>query len=375
MANSPLLPSQRHAFDMPREVAYLNAAAYAPLPRAVEALGLAGISGKAAPWVLDRSAATVVAGQARAAAARLIGATANDVAIAPATSYALATAAANTPLARGQRVLVLEADFPSLVLPFRRLAEEAGGIVDVVPRPADDDWTAAVLDRIAAPGPPVGVAALTPLHWTDGTLIDLARIAPALRAQGAALVIDATQAAGVMPLYMAALQPDFLAFPTYKWLLGPYNAAFLYAAPHRQSGRPLELHTHTAPGAGRYDVGERDNPATLPMALAGLEMVLGWTPPSIAATLAAHTAALAGAAEALGITAPPPHLRAPHILGLRLPGGLPPDAIARLAQSNVHVSDRDGTLRVSPHLYTDAEDIARFATALAELMEPASRIG
>ncbi|MFC7552513.1 hypothetical protein ACFQU7_09950 [Pseudoroseomonas wenyumeiae] len=43
-----------------------------------------------------------------------------------------------------------------------------------------------------------------------------------------------------MPLDVARWQPDFLAFPTYKWVLGPYSLAFLYAAPHRQSGLPLE---------------------------------------------------------------------------------------------------------------------------------------
>src|ERR1700722_19909567 len=218
------LPCQRHLFDMPRHVAYLNAASYGPIPRAIEAFGLRGVSGKAAPWTLARSDTTVVAEQARAAAAQLIGAHSNDIAIVPATSYALAVAAANIPLEPGQRVMMLEGDFPSLVLPFRRLAQERHGIIDVVPRPADHDWTSAVLARLEAPGAPVGVAALTPLHWTDGSLVDLNRIAPALKRQGAALVVDATQAAGVMPLDVEALKPDFLAFPTYKWLLGPYNA-------------------------------------------------------------------------------------------------------------------------------------------------------
>lgn len=362
---------------MPADVAYLNAAAYGPLPRAIEALGLMGVSGKVAPWRLDRAATTVVAEQARAAAARLIGAAPADVSIAPATSYALAAAAANIPLARGHRVLVLEGDFPSLVLPFRRLAEERGGLVDVVPRPANHDWTSAVLARVEAPGAPVGVAALTPLHWTDGCLVDLGRIAPALRRHGAALVVDATQAAGVLPLDVEALQPDFLAFPTYKWLLGPYNAAFLYAAPRHHAGRPLELHGNAAPGgllassARRYDVGERDNPVTLPMALAGLELMLDWGVPAIGATLASVTEALAEAVVTarpdLGITALPAHFRAPHILGLRFAGGLPEGAVARLAEGGVYVSERDGGLRVSPHLYNDAADIEHFVMALTGL--------
>ncbi len=43
-------------------------------------------------------------------------------------------------------------------------------------------------------------------------------------------MIDATQAAGAVPVDVGRWRPDFLAFPTYKWTLGPYGLAFLYAA-------------------------------------------------------------------------------------------------------------------------------------------------
>ncbi|MGT2480259.1 aminotransferase class V-fold PLP-dependent enzyme [Methylobacterium oryzae CBMB20] len=59
-----------------------------------------------------------------------------------------------------------------------------------------------------------------------------------VHAAGAALVIDATQAVGAAPVDVARWRPDFLAFPTYKWALGPYGLAFLYAAPHRLDGAP-----------------------------------------------------------------------------------------------------------------------------------------
>src|SRR5260370_12714811 len=61
-----------------------------------------------------------------------------------------------------------------------------------------------------------------------------------LRRQGAALVVDATHGAGIMPLDVRTLDPDFLVFPTYKWVLGPYGRAFLYVAKRYQDGVPLE---------------------------------------------------------------------------------------------------------------------------------------
>ena len=52
--------------------------------------------------------------------------------------------------------------------------------------------------------------------------------------------MDATHSAGVLDLDVQKLDPDFLVFPTYKWLIGPYARAFLYVAKRHQDGIPLE---------------------------------------------------------------------------------------------------------------------------------------
>jgi len=41
-----MLPSQRALFDLPREVCYLNAAGWSPLPLAVQQAGREGVSRK-----------------------------------------------------------------------------------------------------------------------------------------------------------------------------------------------------------------------------------------------------------------------------------------------------------------------------------------
>ena len=53
----------------------------------------------------------------------------------------------------------------------------------------------------------------------------------------------------MLPLDVKQLDPDFVIFPTYKWLLGPYGRAFLYVAKRHQDGTPLEQTS-----AGRRDV-------------------------------------------------------------------------------------------------------------------------
>ena len=222
--------------------------------------------------------------------------------------------------------------------------------------------------RFARPGaPPLTLATLTPLHWTDGSLIDLDRLAPAIHATGAALVIDATQAVGAIPVDVARWRPDFLAFPTYKWALGPYGLAFLYAAPHRQDGTALDEHVgNRSPvvGARRYDRGELNDPVTLPMAATGLELIAGWGIPAVAARLRGLTNRLADSLGALGLPIAPRSLRAPHILGVRPPGGLPAGLIDDLRRNAVFASERGGALRLSPHVWVTYEDLTRSVDAI-----------
>lgn len=371
MASASPLGCQRRHFEIPPDISYLDAAAWSPLPRAVREAGEAGIRAKSQPWSHPRSDIALQAERARAGAASLIGASIDDIAIVGSVSHALATAALNLAPAPGGRILRIADEFPSLCLPFDRLAERRGLTVDTVARPADGDWTAAILAALSRPGAPrIAVATLTPSHWTDGTAIDLDRIAPTVRQAGAALVIDATQAVGAMPVNVARWRPDFLAFPTYKWVLGPYGLAFLYASPDRQHGQALEENAGNSPpvvGARRFDRGELNDPVALPMAASGLELIGQWGANAIAERLDALTERLAEGCAALGLAVPPRALRVPHVLGVRMPGGLPGDVISRLAARRVHASERSGALRLSPHVWADEDDVDRCLAALAAI--------
>ena len=147
-----------------------------------------------------------------------------------------------------------------------------------VQQPADGDWTAAVLGGDRAAGRGADGARFDLLGALVGwRRVDMARIAAALQRAGAALLVDATHDVGVHRDRRAALDPDFLVFPTYKWLLGPYGRAFLYVAKRHQDGMPLEQTELGAravraerhdlfratraivDGARRFDMGERDH--------------------------------------------------------------------------------------------------------------------
>jgi len=368
------LPNQRHLFDIPDDVAFLNCAYISPLPKASMAAGEQGVRRKGRPWTIAPADFFTASETVRQLFAGLINASTDDIAFAPAVSYGMAQAAHNIRLSRSQTVITLAEQFPSNVYPWMDLAERTGAKFISVARPADDDWTAALLSRIDAS---TGLVAVPNCHWTDGGLVDLVAVGEACRRVGAALCVDATQSVGAMPLDVKRIDPDFVAVASYKWLLGPYSLGFLYVAPRRQGGRPIEHNwiarrdsenfaglvnyvTEFQHGARRFDVGERSNFALMPAAEASLRLIAEWTVPRIFETLRLRTQAIAERARAeFGIESVPADRRAGHYLGLRFRGGVPADLPARLAASNVFVSVRGQAMRVTPHLWTTDADVEK----------------
>jgi len=379
-----MLPSQRALFDIPRQVCYLNAASYSPLPLRTLEAGRAAVGRKGTPWTLPASFAGEQHERARKAAARLINADTADIALIPSISYGVATAAKLLTVARGTRVIVLEDDHSSPVLEWRARAEAQGFSVDTVQYPGDGDWTSAVLAAIERPGaPPVGLASISSVHWSDGGLIDVEKVGAALRRQGAKFLIDATQSAGVLAMDVKHLDPDFVIFPTYKWLLGPYGRAFLYVAKRHQNGTPLE---QTAGGrrnvraenavyfadldyvgdARRFDMGERDHFISLEMASIGMEMLAEWGASDVAQRLKMLTERIAAGLTGNAVKLPDARFRAPHILSLGFAQGMPAGLVESLASDGIYVAPRLGRMRISPHVYNDEEDADRIVAALAQ---------
>jgi selenocysteine lyase/cysteine desulfurase len=375
---SMMLPCQRALFDIPRDVCFLNAASWSPLPIAVQEAGRAAVGRKGQPWKLESNFQSRQYERARKAAANLIGADPADVALIPSVGYGVATAGKVLTLPRGSRVLVLQDDHTSPVLEWMSRAEAGGYTVEPVNQPADGDWTSAVMDAVERPGAaPLALVSISSVHWSDGGALDMPRIAKVAKDKGAALLVDATHDVGVRRIDVKTLDPDFLIFPTYKWVLGPYGRAFMYVAKRRQNGVPLEQISASrkavsaedtvyfrdvayVDGARRYDMGERDHFISLEMAAVGMEMMAGWGNEPIVARLSMLTDRLADGLANSGVRVIDKKLRAPHVLSLQFPQGMAEDLPKRLAAENVYAAPRLGRLRISPHVYNDEEDVERF---------------
>ena len=371
------LPVQWELFDIPDDVAYFNCASLSPQLKAAGEAGRVALARRARPWLIGGADWFLEVEERRALFARLAGVDADGVAMVPATSYGLAVAAANLTARPGQRVLVLADDYPSNWYTWQRFAARTGAEVVAVERRDGRSWGQAVVE---ATDERTAVVAVLAVHWTDGGAVDLTAIGDRAREAGAALVVDASQGLGAMPLDLAAVRPDYLVSVGYKWLLGPFGLGYLYVAEHLRDGVPLEenwisrlgsedfgalvdYQEQYQPGARRFDVGQRTAFETTPMAVAALRQLLDWEVPRIAATLGRVTGRIQREVEALGLPLTSSD-RVPHMLGIGLPDQARARVAGALADAGVFAGVRGSSLRVSPHLWTTDQDIERLVGAL-----------
>jgi len=378
------LECQREAFSLPPGVHYLNGAFMSPLPLRVEAAGMEGMARKRNPALLGPEDFFRESDQVRAFFARIIGAShSSSIAILPAVSYGIGVVARNTPVEKGQNVVLLQEQFPGNVYGWRRLAGQRGAEVRTVGpgegAPRGRCWNERILEAIDGD---TAVIALAPVHWTDGTRFDLEAIGARAREVGAALVVDGTQSVGALPLDVGRLRLDALIVAGYKWLLGPYSIGVGYFGERYLGGLPLEetwiaregsedfrrlveYRDEYQQGAVRYDVGERSNFILLPMLLEALRLVLEWGPGRIQDYTRELSRPLLEEARELGFGVEEESHRVGHIFGLRVPAGLDlEDMKTSLARENVSASLRGSALRISPHVYNDEEDTAALVRAL-----------
>ena len=188
--------SQRDLFDVPGEVAYFNTANLSPMLRGVREAGAAALERRAQPW-------RITSDDWFSDVERLRGA------------YAASSASSPTP-SRSSRRRATASRSPRAIstrLPATRSSCSPTSIHRTTTRgallPADgrrtadrparqrDTWTQAVL---AVLGERTRVVAVPNVHWTDGSLVDLDAVVASARRVGAAVVIDASQSLGAMPL-------------------------------------------------------------------------------------------------------------------------------------------------------------------------------
>ncbi|MFN7118340.1 MAG: aminotransferase class V-fold PLP-dependent enzyme [Saprospiraceae bacterium] len=382
-----MLSNQKHLFDLPDYITYLNCAYMSPQLRSVADVGIAAVSRKNLPFTIQPTDFFTEVKAVKTLFAKLIQTPESErISIIPSVSYGLANVANNIPLKPGENILVVEDQFPSNVYLWQRLAEKNQATIRVVAAPSSASrttaWNEAILEAIDHQ---TKLVAIGNVHWADGTKFDLMAIRQKTNEVGALLVIDGTQSVGALPINVAELQPDALICAGYKWLFGPYSIGVGYYGPYFDNGVPIEenwinrlnsedfrgLVNYQAlyqPGAGRYSVGEQSNFILLPMLKAALEQILAWGVDNIQSYTKNLSQAPLEILREMGCQIEAEAQRCGHLFGIRLKE----DAFdfRELSQifteNNIYVSFRGNSIRVAPHVYNDVNDFTQLTKCFAK---------
>lgn len=353
---------------------FLNSASVGPMPARSVAVLAAANRDRARPamWPVERLNAILT--ESRYLGARLVNAHESEIALMPNTTTGLNVAAHALPLGQGDLVLTFDGEFPSNVYPWLRLAPK-GVTLELIPRTAEG-WPdeARMLDRLLDPRVKAVVVSLT--QFANGYTVDLAALSRATRARGIYLVVDAIQAVGQLPVDVQATPVDFLACGAQKWLLSPWGTGFLYvrkelctALEPTFAGWAAFMGTDDYTRLTAYDPrpwpdARRFELITLPVQdFAAMNASVGLLLQVGIANVAAHIQRLhepliAWAAERGAAVTSPRGARGSGILCLR-PAGDVAQHFARLQSNGVQCSLREGSIRLSPHLFNTFADITR----------------
>lgn len=379
-----MLTCQKDLFSLPDDLHYLNGAYMSPLSKAVEAAGIRGIAQKAVPSRIRPDDFFTQCDLARERFATIVNADPQHVAIIPAASYGMSTVARNLKPQPGEHIVILHEQFPSNVYAWRGFRERGVHLTTVAPSGPDErgkQWNENILEAITSD---TAVVALGHVHWTDGTRFDLETIGQRARDVGAALIIDGTQSIGALPFDVQQLQPDALIVAGYKWLMGPYGIGLAYYGERFDHGVPIEdnwiarqgsedfsrlvdYQDDYAPGAVRFDMGERSNPVLIPMLVQAMEDVLDRGVSRIQDYCVDLVQSVLPEIEDLGYHMEDEAWRASHLFGIRLPQDVSLERLNEaLSQQNVMVSVRGDAVRVSPNVYNDRSDMDALVEALRQ---------
>lgn len=374
---------ERDDFPAAADYTYLNAASVALMPRPVgqavlewqEELAIRGTVR------FDEEAETRVFEELRRAAARLLGARPDEIAVSSSATEALCSLAWALSPGEGQNVVSADIEFPSVVYPWVRVSHETGCQVRLAKGhdgSVDPEEIICLIDDCTA------VVCLSHVEYVTGQRLDMAALAQVAHERGALLIVDATQSAGALRIDVKAWGVDALVTASYKWLCGPFGAGVLYLAPElyqrlepglvgwRSTAVPFDFRAPEidwAPTARRFEFSTMAYGSAIGMARA-IDYLLGIGIEEIWAHNLYLADRLWEGLESLGaqILSPRKAEERTSIITARFPGHDQAEVARRLTEERVIISHRMGSVRFSPHLYNTEEDIERTLEVLERVL-------
>lgn len=380
---------RQHFFPATRAGVYFNHASNGPLPRPViqtvheylEDVSMCG--GTHEPkWAEYQLGA-------HRRLARLINARPDQIAFTASTGDSLMMVAQGLHWQAGDTIISAEGEFPSNVYPWLNLQEQ-GVQVLTVPMRDRRIVTQDVLEHITEH---TRLVSLSLVEFSSGYRNDLATIARYCHQRGILCGIDAMQALGAIDIDVQALEIDFLAAASHKWLLSPRTTGIFYLSDALLSqlytvrrgwksvAAPFDFYNHAQPlkeGAARFEYSTTNLTAIVGLDAAlgmfeaidgGMQAVearnLGLTDYAIVGLerLGYPVVSPRGTGERSGIVCFKPH---PERSALTVQ-----QIVAELEARTIYTAARNDVVRISPHFYNTFDDIDALLNTLETLLQAA----
>jgi len=308
----------------------------------------------------------------RRAAARLIGADRNEIALVKNTSEGISTIAAGIDWRSGDKVVAFREEFPSNYYSWKRLEEKNVQV----------EWLSYLdpLDRIDQACRGARLLAISFVQYLSGHRVDLEAIGEICHRHNCFFMVDAIQGLGVFPVDVRRAHIGALAADGHKWLLGSEGCGILFVAQEFQDSiLPIEFGWTNVAGyadyssrdmalrkdAGRYECGTLNTIGCYGLR-ASIEFLLEVGVETISPAVQRLGDLVAEGAQAkgyelLGNRSP---ANGAGIVSIRKAGLEAGDIVNRLKAAGMTAAPRQGWVRVSPHFYISPDDIGQMLETL-----------
>jgi selenocysteine lyase/cysteine desulfurase len=368
----------REQFPITKEKTFLNHAGVSPLPKPASEAIQTYLEKRALKGESDFNP-----DEARRLFARLVNAEPAEIALVPNTSMGLSIAANMLEYPSGSNMVTTDLEFPSVIYPWLtaklKPKVEVRYVRNVDGELRQEDFKQSIDDQTVA-------VALSHVEYANGFRNNLKAIAETAHEHGAFLIVDACQSAGALAIDVKSEGIDFLATSSYKWLLGPYGAGFLYiqkdlieksepvfvgwASVEHKVFEAIDLwdnrELRLLGNASRFETG---SPSYLSYvgAAAALKLILEAGPEKIER----RVTGLAGylierlKKEDFKVQTPEAIEHRSGIVNFLVDN--PQKKAEKISQRGITVSARMNGIRVSPHFYNTEEEIEKLLSELKRL--------
>ena len=213
----------RSLFPITKQAVYLNSASQSPLNILVYDRLQAHLKTELNPVgkkAFNRD-------HTRVLLSKLLGGSPEEYALVTSTGVGIGIVAQGLDLKKGDNIVIPEREHWNNTFPWLQL-EKKGVEIRFVKLNEDNSFDPEAIEKLVDYN--TRVLAIAAVRFNSGFRPNLSAIGEIAHAKGALFVVDAAQAAGMIPIDVEKDQIDVMAGCGFKWLLGMHGTGFLYVS-------------------------------------------------------------------------------------------------------------------------------------------------